>query len=71
MEVIKAYNDVRNSLNIIPVDVTPRVTETMDEIIDFINTLVKNGNAYQVNGDVYFSVESDPKYGEHKDYRTV
>ena len=61
---IKAYNDVRNSLNIIPVDVTPRVTETMDEIIAFIDKLVKNGNAYQVGGDVYFSVESDPKYGE-------
>ena len=61
---IKAYNDVRNSLNIIPVDVTPRVTETMDEIIDFIDKLVKGGNAYQVGGDVYFSVESDPKYGE-------
>ena len=61
---IKAYNDVRNSLNIIPVDVTPRVTETMDEIIEFIDKLVKNGNAYVVDGDVYFSVESDPKYGE-------
>ena len=61
---IKAYNDVRNSLNIIPVDVTPRVTETMDDIIEFIDKLVKNGNAYEVNGDVYFSVDSDPKYGE-------
>ena len=61
---IKAYNDVRSSLNIIPVDVTPRVTETMDEIIEFIDKLVKNGNAYEAGGDVYFSVESDPKYGE-------
>ena len=61
---IKAYNDVRNSLNIIPVDVTPRVTETMDDIIEFIDKLVKNGNAYISGGDVYFSVESDPKYGE-------
>ena len=61
---IKAYNDVRSSLNIIPVDVTPRVTETMDEIIDFIDKLVQNGNAYIADGDVYFSVESDPKYGE-------
>ena len=61
---IKAYNDVRNSLNIIPLDVTPRVTETMDEIIDFIDQLVKKGNAYVVDGDVYFSVASDPKYGE-------
>ena len=61
---IVAYNDVRNSLNIIPIDVTPRVTETMDEIIEFIDKLVKNGNAYQVGGDVFFSVESDPMYGE-------
>lgn len=61
---IEAYDDVRNSLNIIPVDVTPRVTETMEEIIEFIDKLVKNGNAYVVDGDVYFSVESDPKYGE-------
>ena len=61
---IEAYNDVRNSLNIIPVDVTPRVTETMDEIIAFIQKLVDKGNAYVVDGDVYFSVESDPKYGE-------
>ena len=61
---IKAYNDVRNKMNVIPIDVTPRVTETMDEIIEFIDGLVKNGNAYEVDGDVYFSVESDPKYGE-------
>ena len=61
---IKAYNDVRSSLNIIPLDATPRVTETMDEIIEFIDKLVKGGYAYEVDGDVYFSVESDPKYGE-------
>ena len=61
---IKAYNDVRNSLNIIPLDVTPRVTETMDEIIGFIGKLVDSGNAYVIDGDVYFSVESDPLYGE-------
>ena len=61
---IKAYNDVRDSLNIVPIDVTPRVTETMDEIIAFIDELVRKGNAYVVDGDVYFDVESDPKYGE-------
>ena len=59
---IKAYNDLRNSLNIIPIDVTPRVTETMEDIIEFIDKMVKNGSAYEVNGDVYFSVDSDSKY---------
>ena len=61
---IDAYNNVRKSLNVVPLDVTPRVTETMDEIIEFIDKMVKNGSAYEVNGDVYFSVEADPKYGE-------
>ncbi|MBR0137251.1 MAG: cysteine--tRNA ligase [Erysipelotrichaceae bacterium] len=61
---IDAYNDVRKSLNVIPLDVTPRVTQTMDEIIAFIDEMVKNGSAYEVNGDVYFSVDSDDKYGE-------
>ena len=61
---IEAYNDVRKSLNVIPLDVTPRVTETMNEIIEFIDKMVKNGSAYEVNGDVYFSVEADAKYGE-------
>lgn len=67
---IDAYNDVRKSLNVIPLDATPRVTETMDEIIDFIDGLVKSGNAYEVNGDVYFAVDSDDKYGELSHQRT-
>ena len=61
---IKAYNDVRKALNVVPLDATPRVTETMDDIIKFISELVENGSAYEVNGDVYFSVDADDKYGE-------
>jgi len=61
---IDAYNAVRQSLNTIPLDATPKVTETMDDIIEFIAKLVENGNAYEVNGDVYFAVDSDSKYGE-------
>ena len=61
---IDAYNAVRNQLNVVPLDATPRVTRTMDEIIDFIAKLVEQGAAYEVNGDVYFSVDADSKYGE-------
>ena len=61
---IEAYQAVRTQLNTELPDITPRVTETMDEIIQFVDDLVKSGNAYEVNGDVYFSVDSVPTYGE-------
>ncbi|MBQ1466935.1 MAG: cysteine--tRNA ligase [Solobacterium sp.] len=61
---IEAYQTVRTQLNTELPDITPRVTETMDEIIEFVDALVKKGNAYVVDGDVYFSVDSVPTYGE-------
>ena len=53
---IVAYNDVRKGLHADLPDYAPRVTETMDRIIEFIDKMVKNGSAYQVGGDVYFRV---------------
>ena len=62
---IDAYQEVRTMLNTELPDITPRVTQTMDGIIAFIADLVKSGSAYVAeNGDVYFSVDSDDKYGE-------
>ena len=61
---IDAYQAVRKELNTELPDITPRVTETMDAIIKFIDELVQSGHAYNVDGDVYFSVESVPTYGE-------
>ena len=61
---IEAYQQVREQLNTELPDITPRVTETMDEIIAFVDSLVKSGHAYEVDGDVYFSVDSVPTYGE-------
>ena len=42
---------------------TPHVTETMDEIIAFINNLVELGYAYEKDGDVYFRVSKSDEYG--------
>ena len=61
---IEAYNKVRDSLNTEKLDATPRVTETMDEMIHFIEQLVEKGNAYVVDGEVYFAVDSIGSYGE-------
>lgn len=62
---IDAYQDVRRGLHVEFPDVMPQVTKTMDGIIAFVEDLVKAGSAYVAeNGDVYFSVDSDAKYGE-------
>lgn len=41
----------------------PRVTEHIENIIKFIEQLISKGHAYNVNGDVYFNVESYKDYG--------
>lgn len=60
---IDAYNAVRDELNLLRPTYTPRVTETMDQIIAFIYDLVEKGFAYEKDGDVYFRVEKIKEYG--------
>lgn len=60
---IKAYNDIRSGLNLLFPTYSPRVTETMQPIIDFIQSLVDQGFAYEVDGDVYFRVTKIHEYG--------
>lgn len=60
---IKAYEDVRRGLNLLFPTYAPRVTETMQPIIDFIKDLVDQGYAYEVDGDVYFRVTKIKEYG--------
>ena len=61
---IDAYNQVRHDLNCKMPTYTPRVTQTMDKIIEFIDQLIKDGYAYEKNGDVYFKVEKIKEYGQ-------
>ena len=42
----------------------PRVTEYMQEIIDFIAKLIEEGFAYESNGDVYFRTRKKEDYGK-------
>lgn len=43
--------------------IQPRVTEYMNQIVEYIQKLVALGYAYQVEGDVYFRVEKIAEYG--------
>lgn len=42
----------------------PKVTENMDEIINYIKDLVDSNFAYEIDGNVYFSVSSFKDYGK-------
>ncbi|RTZ90373.1 MAG: cysteine--tRNA ligase [Deltaproteobacteria bacterium] len=42
----------------------PRATEHIEEIIRLVKTLEEKGIAYEVDGDVYFSVSRFPEYGK-------
>ncbi|MCR5332821.1 MAG: cysteine--tRNA ligase [Bacilli bacterium] len=61
---IKAYKEVISALNVKPHYQNPRVTEYMDDIIAYIDDLVKSGAAYEVDGDVFFRISAIKDYGE-------
>lgn len=42
----------------------PKVTENIEGIIAFVETLIEKGHAYAVDGHVYFSVDSFESYGK-------
>jgi len=50
-------------LNVLPATVYPRATQEIPHIIEMVQGLIEKGHAYVVNGDVYFSVTSQPGYG--------
>lgn len=52
------------ALNILPPDLEPRATRHIPEIIELVSKLIAREHAYVAsNGDVMFSVDSDPNYG--------
>jgi len=58
------YVDLKG-LNVKPATSRPRVSDTIPEIIDIVQTLIDKGHAYRVdNGDVYFRVHSFDEYGK-------
>ncbi|PKH21418.1 cysteine--tRNA ligase [Enterobacterales bacterium CwR94] len=53
------------ALNILPPDLEPRATRHIAEIIEITEKLIAREHAYVAsNGDVMFSVKSDPHYGQ-------
>ncbi|MGH2427381.1 MAG: cysteine--tRNA ligase [Candidatus Limnocylindria bacterium] len=67
-ELAQFYTDAwledEAAINILPVDVYPRATDHVPEMIDITRRLVQRGLAYEVDGTVYFDVSEFPGYGK-------
>ncbi len=61
---IDEYFKDTNALNISPATVHPKVSENIPQIIEFIETLIEKGYAYEVEGDVYYSPSKFEGYGK-------
>src|SRR6202790_5218551 len=58
------YIECLKKLNVTGIDLMPRATEHIAEMIDIMRGLIAKGHAYAAGGDVYFDVASDPDYGK-------
>ena len=64
-EMIKNIDEQMARLKVDDPSVWLKATESIDDIIAFVSTLIEKGHAYPTEkGDVYFSVESFPSYGK-------
>lgn len=61
---IQGYLEDVGAIGILPVTKHPRVMENIDEIIEFIDGLMKKDFAYSSGGDVYFRTTKFDEYGK-------
>ena len=63
-EYTEAFIADMRAVGVMDPDVRPKATEEIPAMIELISELVEGGHAYEVEGDVYFSVRSYPGYGQ-------
>jgi len=62
---IEAMHEDEQALSVLPPDIEPRATKSMDDIILMISSLLEKGLAYTgSNGDVFYAVDKFVNYGE-------
>ena len=62
-EMVAHYRTDTDRLGLGRPDAEPLASETIEGIVALIAELIDRGHAYEVDGDVYFRVRSDPNYG--------
>ncbi len=61
---IDAFYEDFDRLGLLRPDAEPKATEHIPEIVALTERLVRDGKAYPVDGDVYYSVKGFPGYGK-------
>lgn len=64
---INAFLADTTALNIEPATLHPRATHEINDIITFVKSLIDNGYAYEVDGDVYYRAKEFKHYGQLSD----
>lgn len=64
---INAFLADTTALNIEPATLHPRATHEINDIITFVKSLIDNGYAYEVDGDVYYRAKKFKHYGQLSD----
>ncbi|MBU0682767.1 MAG: cysteine--tRNA ligase, partial [Candidatus Omnitrophica bacterium] len=61
---LEIYHSQMSEMGINGPDLEPKATENISQMIEFISVLIEKGCAYEVEGNVYFSVENFAGYGK-------
>jgi cysteinyl-tRNA synthetase len=61
---INEFHDDMDHLNVERATIEPKATDHIGQIVRVIEKLIEKGNAYRVDNDVFFSVESFARYGK-------
>lgn len=61
--ILEYFKDAK-SLNVRPATAHPKVTENIEQILQFVKGLVDKGFAYEINGDVYYNTRKFQGYGK-------
>ena len=57
------YLLIKKQLNTLEM-INPKVSDNIDGVIEYINTIIESNGAYIVDGNVYFDTKRIPQYGE-------
>ena len=59
---IDRYKKEMHALNVSDADIEPKATETVQEIIDFVTSMLDKNVAYATSDGIYFDTSKDQKY---------